>query len=342
MENKYKVAKKQGLNWQALLIEEKQTEIKVLIQKMILGGSDYYTINKAVTKLVGETVNELESEQLKVVTKPSLLKFATMTYNYLKQTYMGLSLYGIGALVAVSQGIGTPRQISYVSEIAGDSAYNKAVPLNIFSKDYMKFIRERVARLSRLEAKEDYTSRVNLRNIAEIQVREERHEQEMQELRESGENLIWINPHANCSERCERWQGKLYSLDGTYGTIDGINYEPLENATDIYEITKGGKMYKNGCLSGFNCRHTTSVYRKGNKPVEIPSRVVDRQREINNKQRYLERGVREWREKALMFKNIDRNFYEYAKAKAKWWNDRYVAYSQKNNVAFYPSRTEVI
>ena len=342
MDQKYEVAKKQGLNWQALLIEETQTEIKVLIQKLILEQKSYFEVNKAVVKVVERAVKELESESLKLTVKPSLYAFATRTYNYLKQTYQGLNWFAVGALMAVSQNIATSSQVKAVSQLAGASAYNRAVPLDLFSKDYMKFVKQRIDYLSKLEAKEDYTSRVNLRNIAEMQVREERHNQELETLRQNGVKLVWIVPHANCSERCEKWQGKLYSLDGTSGNIDGIRYQPLENATDIYEMTKSGKIYKNGCVSGFNCRHTLEPYKKGNKPIEIPNQVIERERAINTKQRYFERGVREWKERAVMFKDIDPRLYKFAKAKAKWWNDRYVAYSEKNGVAYYPSRTEII
>ena len=342
MEKKYEVAKRQGLNWQALLIEDTQTEIKVLIQKLILDGRSYFEVNKAVVKVVEQTIKELQSQALKDSAKTSLYSFATRIYNYLKQTYQGLNWFGISALLSVSQNVGTPKQNQFVSQLAGDSAFNRAVPLDLFSKDYMKFIKERIDYLSKMEAKEDYTSRVNLRNIAEMQVREEWHEQELETLRNNGVKLVWIVPHANCSERCEKWQGKLYSLDGTSGVIDGISYQPLEKATEIYETTKSGKIYKNGCISGFNCRHTLEPYKQGNKPIEIPSRVIDRQREINTKQRYFERGVREWKERAVMFKDIDQTLYKFAKAKAKWWNDRYVAYSEKNGVAYYPSRTEII
>lgn len=342
MKKKYETAKRQGLNWQALLIEETQSEIKVLIQKLVLEGKGFAEVNKEVVKVVESAINDLESEALKETAKPTLYAFATRVYNYTKQTYQNLNLYGLMALLSVANNKGTPEQIRYVNQLAGNSAYNVGTPLDVFSKDYMQFVKERVEKLSKFEAKEDYTSRVNLRNIAEMQVREEWHEKQIADFKEQGVKLVWIVPHSNCSERCQDWQGKLYSLDGSSGTIDGISYQPLENATDIYQTSKNGKIYKNGCISGFNCRHTLEPYKQGNKPIEIPSRVIDRQREINTKQRYFERGVREWKERALLFKGIDKKLYNYAKAKAKQWNERYIKYCEKNEVAYYPSRTEII
>ena len=342
MEKRFELAKKQGLNWQALLIEETQSEVKVLIQKLVLEQKTFYEINKSVVAVVSKTIKELENEQLKQRAESVLYAFATKVYNYVKQTYQGLNWLGIAALIAVANNKGTVEQIRYVNELAGNSTYNVGLPLDVFSKDYMQFVKERIDKLAKYEAKEDYTSRVNLRNIAEMEIREERHEQELANLKEKGVELVWIVPHANCSERCEGWQGKLYSLNGTSGTIDGISYQQLENATDIYQTTKSGKIYKNGCISGFNCRHTLEPYKKGNEPVEIPSRVIDKQREINKKQRYFERGVREWKERALLTKNIDKQYYKYAREKAKQWNDRYIQYCEDNGVAYYPSRTEII
>ena len=341
MEKRFENAKNQGLNWQVLLIEETQTEIKVVIQKMMLDGKQFYEINKKVVEIIEKAIKELENENLKESAKNSLYMFATKVYNYLKYTYQGLTWVGITALTMVAQGLGTPTQIQIVNKIAGNSVYNKGLPLQLFSKEYMKQIEKRVEYLVKIEAKEDYTSRVNLRNIAEMQVRQERHEEELQKMIDKGINLVWIVPHANCSERCEGWQGKLYSLDNTYGTIDGIEYQPLRNATDIYEQTKSGKIYKNGCLSGFNCRHTIEPYNKGNKPIEIPQKVIDKERNINKTQRYLERGVREWKERALLNKG-NKKKYEFARMKAKQWNDRYIEYSKKNKVAYYPSRTDII
>lgn len=345
MNKKYENAKKQGLNWQALIIEETQTEIKVEIQKMILLQKSYYEINKKVVELIESAINELENEDLKNTAKPTLYVYATRVYNYLKQTYQNLNLLALTALIAVANktaNLGQTRTVNDIAYKLSDSVYNRAIPLDLFAKDYIKMIKERVDYLTKIEAKEDYTSRVNLRNIAEMQIRQERHEHELQYLKDNDVNLVWIVPHANCSERCEHWQGRLYSLNHTYGIIDGYEYEPLENATDIYERTKAGKIYKNGCISGFNCRHTLKPYNNGNKPIEIPGRVINKQREINTKQRYLEKGVREWKERALLYKDIDKKLYNFAKTKAKQWNERYIAYSKENDVAYYPSRTDII
>lgn len=342
MTKKYELAKKQGLNWQALLIEETQTEIKELIKDLTLKGKSKLEIGKAVEKKINECVDELESENLKAEAQKGLQVFANRVYVILALLFVNVNYSQLQSISRVARDIGTIKDLQETSTILGNQAYNKGVPVNIYAKDYMELVKQRIDTLSKLEAKEDYTSRMTLRNSAEIQVRQERREEQLQELKDKGVNLVWIVPHANCSSRCQPFQGKLYSLDGTYGEIDGIRYEPLENATDVYETTKNGKIYKNGCLSGFNCRHQTQAYAKGNKPTPIPAKVIDKEREINNKQRYLERGVRSWRDRALQWKGIDNAEYVYSKNKANEWNRKYIEYSRNNNVAFYPDRTKII
>lgn len=346
MNKKYLQAKKQGLNWQALLIEETQTELKILIRDMVLQKKTFSEINKVVVKTIETAVNDLESDNLKEISTRSLLGFSTRIYWYYKNTFKDISIIQLVALNKVAQGIADYKEIQttrkFVNEIVPLRAYETRVPLDVYAKDYIKMVEERLNYLAGIDAKDDYSERVSLRNIAEMQVRQERHQQEIQDIVDAGNDLVWIVPHANCSERCEPWQGKLYSISGRYGEIDGINFQPLSNATDIYETTKSGKVYKNGCISGFNCLHILKPYARGNKPTEIPANVIGKQREVSKTQRYLERGVRAWKERALLFKGIDNKRYIYSKNKAKEWNERYISYSRDNQVAYYPSRTDII
>ena len=199
MTKKYELAKKQGLNWQALLIEETQTEIKELVKDLTLKGKSKFEISKAVGDKIKECIEELESETLKAEAERGLQIFANRVYVILGLLYLGMDYTQIQAVGRVANDIGTAKDLQITDKILGQSAYNKGVPVNIYAKDYMELVKQRIDTLSKLEAKEDYASRMTLRNSAEIQVRQERHEQELQELRDKGENLVWIVPHANCS-----------------------------------------------------------------------------------------------------------------------------------------------
>lgn len=345
MNKQIELAKSQGLNWQALLVEEAQTEIKILIKNEVLKLTSFNSIMKKVNVIIDGVVEELEIDTLKDATSKGLTAFATRLYVYYSQTFQNRTLVQIMAFIAIINGVATTQQIQIADKTLKDivsSAYERRVPLDIFAKDYMKTVNERLDYLAGIQAKEDYTTRLSLRNIAEMQVRQEGHKKALEKFQDKGVNLVWIVPHANASKRCEPWQGKLYSLNGTYGEIDGQRYQPLENATDQYETTKSGKIYKNGIISGFNCRHIMIEYKKGNKPVEIPAKIVEREREINDTQRYLERGVRLWKERALLYKGLDSKKYIYAREKAKTWNAKYINYSIENKVAYYNSRTDII
>lgn len=97
-----------------------------------------------------------------------------------------------------------------------------------------------------------------------------------------------------------------YSLDGTEGvTADGVRYKPLEfsadNPIDRY-ITRSGKVYQDGCITGFNCRHILRDYVPGAKPQAIPKRVIERQRAIEEKQREYERRIRDYKKRLFQLR----------------------------------------
>ena len=189
---------------------------------------------------------------------------------------------------------------------------------------------------------DDMSGRNSLRNRAEMEVRYNGHLEQINDLRAAGHKLVIASTHADCSERCRPWQGRVYSLDATSGiTDDGRSYQPLENATDVWYTTRAGKRYKNGLL-GFNCRHYLIPYRSGYRfPKPNPAEEA-RQYAITQKQRELERNVRFWRTKAVTDKNVDRASYLNARKKAIEWNNEYIRYSQEHRRAYYPSRTKII
>lgn len=225
-----------------------------------------------------------------------------------------------------------------------DKAYNWAVPLEQWERSYTKTINRIMVDLVYSDAKEDYTTNVNLRNIAEMTVRYERQLERLEELKADGVKLVWIEPHANCSERCEKYQGKLYSLDGSTGKIDGIDYRPLEYATnnpvDRY-VTRAGKVYQNGCITGFNCRHQLIPYATGNRPMPIPADVIARRRAIEQRQREMERDIRAQKRKAVLMRNVSPEAYNKAREKASRMTELYEEYSRKNDAAFSRERTSI-
>ena len=140
-------------------------------------------------------------------------------------------------------------------------------------KNYMKEVKNRIKEISFIDPSEVPTydianNRVYARRTliakAERAIRYEFHIKELDELRSRGVQNVWITSHANCSKRCERWQGKTYTLDGQTRVIDGKTFIPIETAINVYVKTKTGKIWRNG-LFGFNCRHKAIPYTSNRK-----------------------------------------------------------------------------
>ena len=179
-----------------------------------------------------------------------------------------------------------------------------------------------------------------------MEVRYKAHVDEIEKFKQDGVKLVIASTHADCSKRCAKWQGKVYSLDGSTGkTDDGRKYIPLEVATDnnqvYYTNPKTGTQYKGGLL-GYNCRHYLVAYKKGYRFPQPNAKEERREYAITQKQRALERQVRKWRTLAVTLKGVNREEYLQARRKAIEWNKQYIEFSQKHGRAYYPSRTQLI
>lgn len=222
------------------------------------------------------------------------------------------------------------------------------IALRKYHRDYIRDnIKPWVDRMAEAEALDPdaegyFEKRSTLRNRAEREVRYQWHEDRLKEFKNKGVKLVICSSHADCSERCRDWQGRVYSLDGTYGvTDDGRKYVPLEDATDIFVSTKRGGVWKNG-LFGFNCRHYLVEYKTGYQFPETSEATELRQYEITRQQRAMERHVRKWRIEAEMSKGVDRERYLVARSKAKYWYEQYKGFSKRNGRAYNPSRVQVL
>lgn len=354
MRDYIKQAKDEGLDWQTSLIDDLQTQLKILIVTAILGGWAWPLVNAAVGKLIKEA-DDIEIPELRERTKSSLLNFATVEYRRLATATRGVNLKLVDK---VSDYVEKPTQRTAESLVTAMSQSGMSVdgmtagiepsgqwwtieqPLGEFSKDYMKKVRSAFGDLAKSDAKDSYSDRVSLRNISEMTVRWERKQAEQARLEAEGKDLVWISAHANCSKRCEPYQGKLYSMSGRSGEIDGYSFIPLKDVTDIeYTSEKTKKSYPNGIIKGYNCRHYLIPYNKGNKPIEVPADIVAQQREINNTQRAMERQVRDLRELAVTTP-VKSDSTRARKAAVKAYKE-YKDFCREHKVAYYPSRVQV-
>ena len=353
MMKRWEIAKNAGLNWQVVLIEDLQTDIKLVIRDDVLADRSFNQTHKHVTELIQTAVRELESKELKALVQRSFPLFASKVY-VKTVTLFGTRTTALFLLTyASSRGerlppklqtqLETRTQIKPINRPIKDvpAIYNRAVPNEVYNKEYEREVIQRMKDLATMPAKEDYSEYSSVRASAERQVRWEWHEKQLADLQDKGVDLVWIDSHANCSARCQPWQGKLYSISGKSGEIDGVKYQPLSNATDIYYTTKTGKTWKNGCISGFGCRHRLIEYKQGFRPETIPADVVEKERTIDKTQRGMERKIRSYEAKALYYKGTIPKLYKHYRSLAKTATNEYIDYSHKNNVAYYPSRIDI-
>ena len=362
MENKiYSAYAIDRLNAQASVLVDAQTDLKTIIKNGVLNGAPFSVIQSKSKEVIERALKKIKSDTLRKDARSSLMRFANTAYVRLKAQFpipsKALAIYTLvkGISLAIDDWKTFQYDKTYIpktnaektafKELYGEvfATNAKGIPLQEFSKTYMKRVSDAMGDLANLRAVDpnDVTGRNSLRNLAEMQVRYENHQEEIEKLKSDGTKLVICSTHGDCSERCSQWQGRVYSLDGTYGiTEDGRKYVPLEVATDIFYTTKAGRTYKNGLL-GFNCRHKLSPYKEGMVVPHVSKEEQERERAITKRQRELERYVVRWREETLAQKG---NAVEYKKAKikARYWFDEYVRYSKANGRAYYPDRVKIL
>lgn len=348
------------LNYQAIAIEEAETELRLLVKDNFLARTKRSITDSKAKEIIANALKKIKISSLRTAAKQSLINF------YLRQQREINRINGTNLLVLLSlisltakgektaKTIPKPRAIAIVREaidnfnITHGTRYDNTkiygVPLQKFSSAYIKEnVKPVLNDLSKQFAldPEDITGRNSLRNKAEMEVRYQSHLDNIEELREQGHRLVIASEHADCSERCKPYQGRVYSLDGTSGTTaDGRKFVPLEEATqNPKDLTKRGVF--NGLL-GYNCRHYLVPYKDGFRFPKPNPKVEEREYKITQKQRYLERQVRYWRTEAITKKGVNLEEYQEAREKAIAYNKKYIKYSKDNGRAYYPSRTKLI
>lgn len=334
-------------------MEEAETQIRSIVKEEYVRRTPLVVINKKVNEVIKKALAKVKIPSLRLSATKSLINFFRRQYDEIKRISPDKLLiatflysYLIGERKPTEeQKTALRRQNISISNGRASTNLTYGVPLQKFSRDYfrdnVKPIYERLVKQYPLDPN-DVSGRNSLRNLAEMEVRYQSHKDSIENLKAKGVKLVIASTHADCSERCAKWQGKVFSLDGTYGTTDdGRPYEPLENATDVYYTTKAGKTYKNGLL-GFNCRHFLIPYKSGYRFPKPNVNEERRQYGITLRQRELERQVRKWRTEAITLRGLNREAYLSARQKAIEWNKAYIKFSHDNGRAYYPSRTEII
>ena len=339
-----KIAREQ-INPYVQAVEEAQGDIRTLVQQGFIKRLTQGEVNRRLKSIIDKATNGIKIERLKADARRSLLNFA----NRQRQVWQSMRLSPEALLFlgnAVGSGVNIPPALpdSVSAEIvsAGYETNSKGVPLGRYYQDiWNDLIQPTMDKLARGAALDpnDYTGRNSLRNLAEMEVRYHDHQDTVDNLRSGGVKLVVCSSHADCSDRCARWQGRIYSLDGTSGRIDGHSYVPLETATDMWYTTKAGRRYKNGLL-GFNCRHQIEPY-KGKLLPQVSAEKRRKEYAITQRQRELERAVRRAKSYALNNKGVNTKLYKSYTNKAKKLYNEYVQFCADNNRAYYPMRVRI-
>ena len=364
------------LNNSAIAVEDAQTEIRIIVKQGFLRGEPRLSIERKVLKVINETVKKIALPRLASDSRQSLLQFANRQYALWQSLGITVSTFLFLAtqsakkfpyklspttrketeilrdiarmspsvvLPPTDKTTGAPLKIMTPEEFRPYETDAKGVPLSTYYKDvWDKKVKPTLDRLADEVALDthDYTGRNSLRNLAEMEVRYNDHLEDIERFKSDGVRLVVASAHADCSDRCAKWQGRVYSLDGSYGvTPEGHRYVPLEEATDVFYTTKAGRTYKNGLL-GFNCRHKLEEY-TGKLLPTVSKERRKREYEITLEQRRLERMVRKKKVEALMLKDIDKAGYLKAKAEATRLYEAYKTYCHKNKRAYYPMRVAI-
>lgn len=342
MKKQIQMAKTQGLNWQALLIEETQTQIKLAIRNFVLNGNSFILLDREVQKIINETIKDLENEILKIEAKRTLNLFAEKVYKkFISDLGFNYSIL-LSTIKVMSKGNYSKEEINILNgKIQDVKGLQAEVGLagQEYHKPYIERVKTALNNMRQIEA--TIPNGVSLRNLAEMQVRDEKHKNEINTLKENKNILVVCSTHGNCSKRCEPWQGRYYTLDGSTRKIDGHDFIPLETATDVFVTTKSGKTYKNGLL-GYNCRHKITVYKPNEIIPNMSAMEIEKEREIDQRMRQLERNVRMWKEEKVLNSGVDKKRYEIASKKAIEWNKRYIDYAKTSGRAYYPDRVKII
>lgn len=187
-----------------------------------------------------------------------------------------------------------------------EGGYTNATAGNTYYNDIHKEVKGKMGDFESIRTHKIPMTNVNPRNVVEMSVRWDRYKEQKQRMIEAGVKYVYVPPHANCSARCQPYQGKCYSLTGKTERFDGRTFKPIEDVAE--KVTVRGKrdpsrVYAAG-LFAYNCRHTMVPYQEGQNVEVIPKDTIERTRALEAKQREMERDVRMKKEKYELLKIV--------------------------------------
>ena len=331
---------------EVLVIQEANTKIKEIIVEGITYNHSKELVQQKLNKTIAKYVAQVPPVRQDRVRR-SLIQNAQKDYFLLSQNISTINRNMANKINSNANGFSinifeNTNSIITENKLRGyvtDERKGSAV-----IKDYQKQVRSVIKSLTvdspeiQLNDVNNEPYKMSARNYAEMSVRYEANLNDIKNLKNKNVKLVWTSSHSDASPRCQPYQGKLYSLDGTSGTTeDGISYTPLDKAL------LGPKGDGNGIINGYNCRHYLIEYKPGSKPpVEYDRNSVLKENKINTKQRNFENNIRQLKlQERLAKKSGDKELAKRLNKKWKILELEYQKFSLKNDRAYFPWRCAI-
>lgn len=342
-----------------LVIETAQLDLKKIIQRGILAQMPREEIKALVLTLIDTTKLKLKEyeadDDLIRDTEFAIKRSFILWYNNLYDKLLKMQNKAISqqieavkqikpiitketkALTITDEGlkkqtIANVREFQTISEEGGASYYY----------NYAERVEQVTNELAGLHLGVDKNS---LRNRAEIKVRYDAINDDLNKLKEKGVKFVISSAHANASERCSWWQGKIFELDIDIATREMGQYDGVKPVQHIKGYIDGKPYYslKEACENGFlsyNCQHRLIAYYKGIHIQKYDMVKVEKKRNISQQQRYLERNIRQLRTEFELTQEEERKKELQLIIRQK--NKQYKQFCKNNNVPIYEWRTKII
>ena len=373
----YEEAKQKNADWDKEVSADLKSWIKLYIFDSILGKKSYQSIIETISKRIEAFVSVIDEKPIADKYRQELTEYAEGVYEWTYAKFGGMT----PLLLALSLGEKKSRtvaQVKYVEDrkqffvnfegvdavkahqLGGTPSFDEHIPDWAYSqgtagqgyfRDIHNAVKQAMAEFEALDVKPKYYANVNPRNIAEMSVRWNEYKRQKQELIMQGVELVLVSAHSNCSKRCQPFQGRVYSLNHTSGSIDGRSYIPIEDVSDnmTYTSKNTGRTYPCG-LFAYNCRHFMRPYEQGMNIEQIPDDVIERRRKLEIEQRKMERDIRGYREKAELYRILYkhskdeqmRKIAQKAEERARGLKAKYIEFSRSNHISYIPTRLQIL
>lgn len=253
------------------------------------------------------------------------------------------ALKGLDNPMAMMKAFNKPNPLDYRAR-----KRHKAVTGRPNCVNYATKLKERMAQMAEKDPSfiEEGKAPMSIFAKAEMDVRHDEQMAKLEALRKHGYKWCWLSSHADCSDRCAPWQGKLVDINGLsdlpshrMGYKKG-GYEVYSLRSIMDETDKYG--YKNNIIVGFNCRHRLIPYHEGSvPPKKFSHRVMSKERKINAELRAMEREIRATKRQSAMYNEFDGRTASMLSKKAEALTKAYKKYASENGYEWHAYRLEV-